>query len=553
MKELLCDVLFDALSSVGCPVEKNQVTELLEEPQNDDHGDIALPCFSFAKTLKQSPTQIAGKIKTAVEKANNPYIDRTEIVGGYLNFFLNKAATAGQVIKQLNAKGEWGAGQLSGKTVLLEHTSINPNASPHIGRTRNAFIGDAVSRLFKFLGASVDVHYFVNDIGKQISLLVWAVRDRKDITFDGLLDEYIKANEALKADPKIEKTVFSQLEKLEKGDAAVQAAFKRIVDICLIGQTALFDEIGIKFNHFDFESPYVVNGTTDKILELCKKSGKMFQDENGRYVMNLEGYEVEQTMFPLTRGDKTSLYPLRDVCYSIEKAQKKTDMNIIVLGQDQKLYLKQLNAVLDILGYKGARGVHYSYVMLAEGKMSTRAGNVVLLEEVMKRSVEKVSGFLMERHGKVDTAAAKKIGYGAMKYAILKCSANKDVIFDWNAVLNMQGDSSLYLQYNYTRIVSLVKKSKPAKAAINSVIFNDPLTWKILKKVYFFRTLLTQVTETFEVADIANYLYSLAQLFSKWYAETKIADTDNIWVAEKVGQVIKNGLSILGIDVLDVM
>lgn len=509
--------------------------ELLEIPATDAHGDLALPCFSFAKELKQSPQKIAAQLKTEYEAASHPSIEKMEVAGGYLNFFLNREAVAKEIVSRLNVGKA--IKPLKGKSVIVEHTSINPNSSPHIGRARGAFIGDCIVRLLRYLGAKVDVHYFVNDIGKQISLLVYALKDKANLTFNDMLQEYINANEELKQNPEIEKTVFAQLEQLEKGDPAMQAAFKRIVDICLEGQQALFGELGIFYDYFDFESQFISNGEVSRVINQLKKTGKLFEDENGRYVVNLEGHNVGTTMLPLTRADKTSLYPLRDVCYHIYKAKKKADINIIVLGEDQKMYYGQINAVANILGYKPIQGVFCAHVLLQDGKMSTRAGNVVMLEDVMRQSFERTGN--------------KVLGYGAIKYAILSTSATKTVLFDWDIVLNTKGDSGVYLQYAYARINSICNKSSHKVGKPDIKIFTDNTTWKLLKKVYGFDAMLDNAAKNnFCINDIAFYLHELAQLFSKWYAETKIAETDNVWLAQRIGEVIKDGLHIMGIEVL---
>jgi len=524
MKELLRDVL-------------GARADLLEIP-GGEHGDLALPCFSFAKELKKSPALIAGEIKAEVDKkiSGGGVIEKVEIAGGYLNFYLNRVVVAKKMLSELGKGGL----PLKGKSALVEHTSINPNSSPHIGRARGGIIGDCIARLLKYLGADVKTHYFVNDIGKQISLLVWAVGDTDGLDFNHMLDIYIKASDQMKNDPAVEKIVLEQLNKLESGDKGMQGLFYRVVEVCLTGISEIFGELGILHDHFDYESNFIVDGTVGKVLDKLKKTDKLSIDENGRYIVDLEGYGIHQKILPITRGDKTSLYPLRDICYTLFKIDKKPDLNIIVLGEDQKMYMQQINAVMDIMGHPPIKGVFNAHVLLAEGRMSTRSGNIVLLEGVMKTAVEKIGN--------------KTLGYGAIKYALLKVAANKTVFFDWDAVLNTQGDSSIYLQYCYARIMSLVKKTTRKVDEIDYKIFQDENAWKILKKVHAFPGLLVNIVENnFVVSEIAGYLFNLAQLFSTWYGVSKIVDTDNIVLAKYVADVIRDGLGILGIDVLDEM
>lgn len=532
-------------------------------PSDPSHGDFALPCFAFAKQLRKAPPLIANLL---AEKVNADFIDHTETVGGYLNFFVDREAFAQRLTDDINAAEVWGAGAFSGKKALIEHTSINPNASPHLGRARNAFIGDSVARLLRFLGYDTEVHYFVNDIGKQISMLVYALKDRADITFDMLLTEYVRINDELKEHPEIETEVFAQLAKLESGDVDMIKQFRRIVDICMEGQKSLFAEIGIKYDYFDYESQYILSGRTDEVIEKLRGTGKLSEDENGREVLDLEAYGFEQKILPVTRGDKTSLYPLRDICYSIDKSERGRDVNIVVLGEDQTMYGRQVNAALDILGYKGAQIINYSFVLLSTGKMSTRQGNVVMLSDVMEQVVLRAGDQMESRSGVRDEEKAKAIGYGAMKYAMLKCGYGKNVLFDWDMVLNMQGDSSLYLQYNYARIMSLCRKyAEQFQGESYELPRADKLTsdadWSLLKDIYSFKQMLAELPENgYPVANIANYLYSLAQHYSKWYFDNPIltsGDKDvtnaRMWLSAKTAQVIKSGLNILGIDTVESM
>jgi len=563
MKKMFSSMLFPLVEGKIEGLTKETLDSLIEIPQDLTRGDFAIPCFQFAKVLRKAPQMIASELAGDISA---DFIERTEAVSGYLNFFVNRSVFAARAFEEISAVSVWGADSCKGKKALIEHTSINPNASPHLGRARNAFIGDAVARLLRFLGYDTEVHYFVNDIGKQISMLVYALKDREDITFDMLLSEYVKVNDELKEHPEIETIVFDQLAKLEGGDKEMTVQFRRIVDICMEGQKALFSEIGIKYDFFDYESQYIVSGRTDEVIEKLRATGRLSEDENGREVLDLGDYGFEQKILPVTRADKTSLYPLRDICYSLDKASRGKDVNLIILGEDQTMYGKQINAALDVLGEKGAEIINYSFVLLSTGKMSTRQGKVVMLSDVMEQVAERAAQQLEERNGVRDMEKAKSIGYGAMKYAMLKCGYGKNVLFDWDMVLNMQGDSSLYLQYNYARIMSLCRKYAdqfPGSSydTPDTSMLASASDWELLKAVYGFRELLAQLPENgYPVANIANYLYSLAQQYSKWYFDNPILTNDNkavtdarMWLSVSVAQVIKSGLGILGIDVVESM
>ena len=447
-----------------------------------------------------------------------------------------------------------------GKTVLIEHTSINPNASPHIGRARNALIGDAIANLFKFEDYSVDVRYFVNDIGKQIAMLVLATEGKDDIKFEDLLDLYVQIYNNLKDHPEFEQKVFALLNELENGNAEVAAKFKHIVDICLEGQLSIFNELGIFYDHYDYESDYIVSGRIKELLDELAATGHLFEDETGRLVIDQNGYglSLENPYLVVTRQDKTSLYPLRDIAYTIDKVNHNVDRNIVVLGEDQYTYFQQISVALKMLGYTAPELVSYSFVLLADGKMSTRQGKVVLLTDFMQEALQKVSASLLSRYGSVDIEKAKKIAYGAVKYAMLKTSNERNVVFDWENVLNFDGDSSLYIQYNYARIMSMLKKMDVNTNLVDVSLLTETSEYELIKKLSEFPEVISKSMHTLSVNGIASYVYSLTKMFSKYYHDCKIIDENNLelsnarlYLVKAISITIKNGLAILGIDILD--
>ena len=545
----------------------DEIAVKLEQPPNSDMGDIAFPCFSLAKVYKKAPNSIAAEIKEKLDSQNLSLFLKTEVVGGYLNFYLNKEEIYKKFYGKIVTNELVKCDNYKNKEILIEHTSVNPNASPHIGRARNAMIGDSIARLFRYLGSNVTVHYFVNDIGKQIALLACYTKDIPDINFNDLLKLYVAANEELKENHKLEEKVFDMLHQMENGNQTVFAEFSRVVDVCIKGQTAIFNEFGIFYDKFDYESQYVLSHRTDEILISLKKTGKLFEDEEGRLVLNLEEFNInsENPYLPLTRKDKTSLYPLRDVCYNIYKANENASRNIVVLGEDQRLYGRQINAVLGLLGYKGAELVNYSFVLLPEGKMSTRAGQVVLLEDLMKDTVLLAKKAIFEHHAEstddvesedIDKLA-KQIAYGAIKYSILKCSNEKNVIFDKDKALNFQGDTSVYIQYSYARIQSLLRNQEFQVGENTLLSLKHPLEWEIVKKILTFDQVLDTITKDFNFSSLCGYLYELCQEFSRWYKECSFKESEGelknarLFLVSVVSKILKDGLYILGVEAPD--
>lgn len=539
-----------------------EVEKIIEKSPNLEMGDYSFPCFRLAKEFKKSPQSIAEDIK---EKINLSEIEKIEVVSGYVNLFVKKDLYVKEILEEIekNREGYGATKEGKGKKALIEHTSINPNASPHIGRARNALIGDAIVRLLKFNDYKVETHYFVNDIGKQISMLLVGTKNRENVTFDELLQIYIDINKEVQENESLEQEVFENLKKLENGDKETIEKFRKIVQICIEGQKAIFAELGIKYDYFDYESDFILNGTVNEILEELEKTGKLFEAEDGRLAINQEEYKIpmKAPVLVVTRADKTSLYPLRDIAYSIYKANRNADKNIIVLGEDQKLYFKQISAALDLLGYKAPQVIHYSFVLLPDGKMSTRNGTVVLLEDFMKEILDKTKQELAKRNnGEVDEEKAKKIAYGAVKYTILKGSCEKNVIFDLEKSLSFDGDTSLYIQYNYARINSILEKAnyEHIEKLDKFNLLNADAEIEIIQKLEEFKEVIQKVTEKLTPNVIANYVYELTKLFSSYYhdysilnAETEELKNMRLQLIYCIGIVIKTSLDLLGIETVE--
>ncbi len=522
----------------------------LEIPPDSSMGDYALPCFSLAAALKKNPVEIA---KELAKKIKSKYIEKIEVKGPYLNFFVNKnilsSDTVAKILKEKERYGSSGIGKK--EKMLIEHTSINPNASPHVGRARNALIGDSLTRLFRFQDYKVEVHYYVNDIGKQIAMLVLGAKDK--ITFDSLLDTYVQINKKIKANPRLEKDIFELLAKLEKGDKKVRSQFKKIVDICIKGQAKILSDLGIKYNFYDYESKYLFNKDTEEILERLRKTGRITRDEAGT-ILDLSDYglEMRNPVLVLTRSDGTSLYSLRDIAYNIEKL-KRCKNNLLVLGEDQKLYCQQIKAALDVLGYKAPRVLNYSYIMLQSGKsMSTRQGDVVLLEDFMREAKKKAMEELKKRK-RANERTAEVIGYGALKYSILKVNPDKNVIFDWANALNFEGDSGPYIQYSHARACSILKKAK-WKGNVKTELLKDEKEVNLVNSLSRFTEIALEATNNLRPQVIATYLNEVAKAFNEFYHECPVLKAEKsiknarLALVDAARQVLKNGLYLLGID-----
>lgn len=539
--------------------EANLENAALEVPPSSDMGDFAFPCFVLAKEWKESPNEIAAELSKKFKPGD--LISEARAIGPYLNFFVNKQkfseAAIREILKQKEKYGSSGIGK--NKKILVEHTSINPNASPHVGRARNALIGDSIVRILKFQGYKVETHYFVNDVGKQIAILVLGAGGKQNISFNDLLNIYIETNRKIEQNPELEKQVFELLNKLEKRDKQVKNDFRKLVNICLEGQKKILSELGIKHDLYDFESKYLWSKKTDEVLKMLEKTGKIFIDKDNRWILDEKGHGLgmKVPVLVLTRGDGTSLYALRDIAYSIDKMSKGD--NIWVLGEDHKLYYEQMKAALLILEKMHPKPVFYSFVLLQEGKMSTRKGNLVLLEDFMKEAVKKASEELKKRYGIADLKAAKIIAYGAIKYGILKVSAEKNVVFNWEQALSFDGESSPYIQYAYARISSILTKAKRINPKADLSLLAEKEESELIKTLSSFANVSKKACNELKPHLIANYLYSLAQKFNEYYHLHQILKTNKktrdarLLLIKSIRQVIKNGLDLLGINTLERM
>lgn len=555
MKNILVGVLKKEL-----PLKEEEIYNLIEIPPAPEMGDYSFPCFSLAKIYKKSPQQIAIDLKGKLTSKLPKEIESMKVEGAYLNFFINKKIFAENVVNEiLLKKDNFGKIDLGkGQKALIEHTSINPNASPHVGRVRNAVIGDSIVRILRFVNFKPEVHYYVNDVSKQIAMLVLANADK--LKFEAMLKKYVEISKKVKDSEKIEKQVFDLLLKFEDKDPKIMKRFKKITDTCVKGQVKILSQLGINYDFFDYESNYIES--SKKILEELQKTKKLFKDEDKRLVLDQKGTPVESKMkspvLVLTRGDGTGLYPIRDIAYTIYK-MNRIKKNMIVLGEDQKLYFEQLSEVLKLLCYESPEVIHYSFILLKENgkskKMSTRKGDVVLLEDFLNEAIEKAKREIAKRKTKGNPNI---IGIGAVKYSILKTHSNKSILFDLDEALSFEGDTGPYIQYSYARASSILRKAK-IKSPNKKFEIKDleGKEFELVKKLSDFQEIVLKSYANLSPSHIANYSYQLAQIFNEFYHECPVINSKNekfrISLVESFRYVIKTSLSLLGIDVLEKM
>ncbi len=535
--------------------------DLQPAPENQP-GDMGFPCFALAKAMRRAPHEIAREL-AGIEYP--PPVTSAVAAGPYVNFSIDRAAfvthTAAEILERGGRFGSGGRGE--GHKALLEHTSINPNASPHIGRARNGLIGDTLARLLRFEGYDVDVHYYVNDMGKQIALLALETEGMDGLEFHRVLDIYVSANEKAKNDPSYEARALELLMLMENGDPEVRRKFKDVVDVCLGGQLAILGRLGLAYNTFDRESSFLTDPRMDHALKTLEEKGSLFTDDQGRKVADLSklGYDREEGRYVvLVRANGSSMYMYRDIAYTLEKIDRADGLDIVVLGEDHTMYFEQLDTIIRAMGETSPEAVHYSYILLREGKMSTRQGNVVLLEDFLDEAVrlarEKVDEQWPDLPGAEQGDIARMIGIGAVRFAILSVRPNRNVIFDWETALSFTGDSGPYIQYSCTRISSILRKygDIPDKVERPVKVTHDA-EWALMFRIAAVPGDIAAALDTRNPGILANTALDIARRFNVFYRECPVLSAEDpdvketrIIICAAARQVLVNLLSLIGIE-----
>ena len=534
-------------------------------PPKPGMGDVAVRLFEAARKLKTAPPKLAAEI---AEKADfGDLVSEAKPAGPYLNLRVNRAAFAKSIVGEVRAGGaHYGSSQTgAGKRALIEHTSINPNASPHVGRGRNAMIGDSIARLLRFEGYDTSVHYYVNDIGRQIGLLVLAAAKLEDLAFDQILDLYVQANERAKTDEAFAAEGYEMLARMEKHEPEVTAQFEKVVNLCLTGQLAVLGRLGAAYDRFDRESQFLQDPRLDAVRAALEQRGALFEDEEGRIVVDFAklGHEAEHgQFFVLMRANGSSMYGYRDIAYNIEKAAQGADLNLVVLGEDHRLYQQQVGMILEAAGHTPPEPIYYSYIVLKDGKMSTRQGKVVLLADFLDQaaalSAEQVAEQCKELSPEEQQKIAEQVAVAAIRFSVLRVAPNKNVTFDMHENLSFSGDTGPYIQYSCARINSILRKyeEKLAQSPADDFPLTEDAEWALILKISDFPNVIAGAINQRNIAPVAQYALETARLFTTFYHDCKVLTAETPALIEARAQLcaatlqtITNALHLVGIEV----
>ena len=551
-------------------IEINEISKFIEVPKESENGDYAFPCFKLAKTLKKSPNLIADDLKLNINIPEN-IIEKIEVVGGYLNFFINKETLATEILSEVTKTENYGKSNIGeGKNIVIDYSSPNIAKTFHIGHLRTTVIGAALYNIYKYLGYNVTGINHIGDYGTQFGKLIegykrWGAEYNLDENpIEKLTEIYVRISNLCKEDESVLEDCRNNFKNLEDGDKECVELWTKFKDLSLKEFQKVYDILGIKFDSWNGEAFY-----TDKmqeVIDLLQKSGKLIESQGAR-IIDLEEYGMAPCLIQKSNGSST--YATRDLAAILYRARTYDfDKALYVTSYEQTLHFKQVFQVAKLLGLDkkytdGLEHISYGMVLLETGKMSTRDGNVVKLEDLLNEAIERAKEIINEKNPKLKNKdeIAKKVGVGAVVFNDLSNSRVKDEIFNWDRILSFQGETGSYLQYTYVRTKSIIEKAGglPSFENIDKKYLLEDSANKILKILYNFEKTLIQVTEKNEPCILSRYLIDLAKAYSNFYNENQIITKDKkiqntrIFLTYATGNVLKIGAKLLGIEMPDRM
>ncbi len=550
-------------------IDEKMLKGYLEIPKDTKNGDYSFPCFRLAKELKKAPQLIAEDIKEKIEIDKN-IINKVEIAGGYLNFYINTKFLTEEVLREISESENYGTSDIGkNKNIVIDYSAPNIAKPFHIGHLRSTVIGAALYNIYKYLGYNVTGVNHLGDYGTQFGKLIEGYKlwgNEYDIDNDPineLTKIYIRINEKCKEDENVLQACRDNFKKLEDGDETCVTLWKKFRELSLKEFQKVYDLLGSKFDSWNGEAFY--SDKMPEIIEILKKSGKLVKSQ-GAKIIDLEDKGIN-TPCIIEKTNGSTTYATRDLAAILYRARNYDfDKAIYVTSYEQVLHFKQVFEVAKLLGLdekytKGLEHVAFGMVLLPTGKMSTREGNIVKLEELLNEAILRASKIIEEKNPKLEDKEeiAKKVGIGAVIFNDLANSRVKDEVFDWNQILNFQGETGPYIQYTYVRTQSVIEKSgikqeELTNKMVNIEKLNDEYSQKIIKLIYEFTDILVEVTKKEEPSILSRYLIELAKAFSVFYNENRIMVEDEelknsrIYLTYAVGKVLKNGAGLLGIE-----
>ena len=554
-KQLIAGELAKVIDSL----DQDAILNLLEQPKSSELGDIAFPAFSLAKTERKAPQIIAADI---AEKIDTAHFDKVVATGPYVNFFLSKAEISGQVIKEVIKDGADYGQQNEGNNLNITIDLSSPNiAKPFsVGHLRSTVIGDALSNIFRKIGYNTIKINHLGDWGKQFGLLMvaykkWGSQEAVEANpIDELLKLYVRINAEIENDPSLDEEGRLWFKKLEDGDPEATELWQWFRDESLTEFNRIYELLGVEFDSLNGEAFY--NDKMDEGIQILEEKG-LLQESKGASIVDLEDFNLPPAM--IKKSDGATLYITRDIATAIYRARTYNFVkNVYVVGQEQANHFRQLKAVLKKMGFDWSDDmIHVDFGLVTKNrqKLSTRKGNIILLEPTLLEAISRAKSQIEAKNPDLENkdAVARAVGVGAVKFYDLKTDRRNGYDFDLEAMVSFEGETGPYIQYAYARIQSILRKGNFQPDAEATYSLNDPESWEIIKLLQDFGRVVKRAADNYEPSLIAKYAISLAQAFNKYYAHTRILDESperdsRLALSYSTAVVLKEALRLLGVE-----
>ena len=554
-KELIASELAKVIDSL----DQDAILNLLEQPKSSDLGDIAFPAFSLAKVERKAPQAIAADI---AEKIDQSAFEKVVATGPYVNFFLDKSRISDQVIKSvIEAGADYGQqDEGHGQNITIDLSSPNIAKPFSVGHLRSTVIGDALSNIFRKMGYNTIKINHLGDWGKQFGLLMvaykkWGSKEAVEANpIDELLKLYVRINAEIENDPELDEEGRKWFKKLEDGDPEATELWQWFRDESLVEFNRIYKLLGVEFDSLNGEAFY--NDKMDEAVQILEEKG-LLKESKGASIVELDDVNLPPAM--IKKSDGATLYITRDIATAIYRARTYNFVkNIYAVGQEQSNHFRQLKAVLKKMGFDWSDDmVHVDFGLVTKNrqKLSTRKGNIILLEPTLQESISRAKAQIEEKNPELENKeeVAHAVGVGAVKFYDLKTDRRNGYDFDLEAMVSFEGETGPYVQYAYARIQSILRKANFTPSTDATYSLSDPESWEIIKLLQDFSRVVKRAAENYDPSLIAKYAINLAQAFNKYYAHTRILDESSeresrLALSYSTAVVLKEALRLLGVD-----
>lgn len=554
-KQLIASELAKVIDSL----DQSAIFNLLEQPKSSDLGDIAFPAFSLAKVERKAPQAIATDI---AEKIDPSHFEKVVATGPYVNFFLNKAKISDQVIKEVIKEGaDYGQqNEGQGGNITIDLSSPNIAKPFSVGHLRSTVIGDALSNIFRKMGYNTIKINHLGDWGKQFGLLMvaykkWGNKEAVEANpIDELLQLYVRINAEIENDPALDEEGRLWFKKLEDGDPEATELWQWFRDESLVEFNRIYELLGVEFDSLNGEAFY--NDKMDEAVKILEDKD-LLKESKGASIVDLDDVNLPPAM--IKKSDGATLYITRDIATAMYRARTYNFVkNVYVVGQEQSNHFRQLKAVLKKMGFDWSDDmIHVDFGLVTKNrqKLSTRKGNIILLEPTLQEAISRAKAQIEEKNPNLENkeAVAHAVGVGAVKFYDLKTDRRNGYDFDLEAMVSFEGETGPYVQYAYARIQSILRKADFKPSLDANYNLNDAESWEIIKLLQDFARVVKRAADNFEPSLIAKYAISLAQAFNKYYAHTRILDESlerdsRLALSYTTAVVLKEALRMLGVE-----